>query len=44
MFFQVGDFPHAAAMRSIERFAEEVIPGVEKELGPLDAFKSAAAD
>jgi len=44
MFFQVGDFPHAAAMRSIERFAEEVIPGVEKELGPLDAFKSIAAD
>jgi alkanesulfonate monooxygenase SsuD/methylene tetrahydromethanopterin reductase-like flavin-dependent oxidoreductase (luciferase family) len=38
MFFQVGNFPHAAAMRSLERFAGEVIPGVEKIVGPLDAL------
>ena len=36
-FFQVGSYPHASAMRSIERFASEVIPAVEKALGPLAA-------
>ena len=36
-FFQVGSYPHANAMRSIERFASEVIPAVEKERGPLAA-------
>lgn len=36
-FFQVGRYPHAKAMKSIERFASEVIPAVEKELGPLAA-------
>jgi len=43
MFFQVGNFPHAAAMRSVERFASEVIPGIEKEVGPLDQLKKKAA-
>ncbi len=38
MFFQVGNFPHDKAMRSLERFAEEVVPGVEKEIGPLSAY------
>jgi alkanesulfonate monooxygenase SsuD/methylene tetrahydromethanopterin reductase-like flavin-dependent oxidoreductase (luciferase family) len=37
-FFQVGNFPHAQAMRSIERFATEVVPGIERELGPLAQF------
>jgi alkanesulfonate monooxygenase SsuD/methylene tetrahydromethanopterin reductase-like flavin-dependent oxidoreductase (luciferase family) len=43
-FFQCGGYPHAATMRSIERFAYEVIPGVEKELGPLDNFDPAAEE
>ncbi|WP_088624494.1 LLM class flavin-dependent oxidoreductase [Oceanicola sp. 22II-s10i] len=33
--FQVGDFPHADALRSIELFATEVVPRVEAEVGPL---------
>ena len=43
MFFQVGNFPHAAAMRSLERFADEVIPGIEKIVGPLDALPQRTA-
>lgn len=43
MFFQVGNFPHAAAMRSLERFAGEVIPGIEKIVGPLDKLPQRAA-
>ena len=34
-FMQPGSMPHARAMRSLERFAEEVIPMVEKEVGAL---------
>jgi alkanesulfonate monooxygenase SsuD/methylene tetrahydromethanopterin reductase-like flavin-dependent oxidoreductase (luciferase family) len=37
LYFQVGNYEHARAMRSMERFAEEVIPLVERELGPLDS-------
>ena len=44
MFFQVGDYPHANAMRSLERFADEVIPGVEKAIGPLSTYDPARAD
>lgn len=43
MFFQVGNFPHKAAMRSLERFAGEVIPGIEKIVGPLDALPQRTA-
>ncbi len=43
-FFQAGGFPHAATMRSIERFAGEVIPGIEKEIGPLADFNPTEAD
>ncbi|CAN7708417.1 LLM class flavin-dependent oxidoreductase [Rhizobium rhizogenes] len=35
-FFQFGDMPVARARRSLERFGAEVLPLVEKELGPLD--------
>jgi len=35
LYFQIGDYPHARAMRSLERFITEVIPGIERELGPL---------
>lgn len=34
--FQFGDMPIALARRSMERFVAEVLPIVERELGPLD--------
>lgn len=37
-FFQFGDMPIAHARRSLERFGSEVIPLLERELGPLDAI------
>lgn len=45
-FFQFGDMPIARAAKSLSRFGAEVLPLVEKELGPLDAIgapKAAAA-
>ena len=35
LYFQLGDYGHKRAMRSLERFVTEVVPGIEKELGPL---------
>jgi alkanesulfonate monooxygenase SsuD/methylene tetrahydromethanopterin reductase-like flavin-dependent oxidoreductase (luciferase family) len=35
-FFQFGDMPVARARRSLERFVNEVLPLVEREVGPLD--------
>ncbi|MFA5120945.1 LLM class flavin-dependent oxidoreductase [Zavarzinia sp.] len=35
-FFQFGDMPIARARRSLERFGAEVLPLVEKAVGPLD--------
>jgi alkanesulfonate monooxygenase SsuD/methylene tetrahydromethanopterin reductase-like flavin-dependent oxidoreductase (luciferase family) len=47
-FFQFGDMPIARARRSLERFGAEVLPLVERELGPLAALQrrpvSAAAE
>ncbi|MFK8250624.1 LLM class flavin-dependent oxidoreductase [Ancylobacter terrae] len=37
-FFQFGDMPVARARRSLERFAAEVLPLVEREVGPLAAI------
>jgi alkanesulfonate monooxygenase SsuD/methylene tetrahydromethanopterin reductase-like flavin-dependent oxidoreductase (luciferase family) len=37
-FFQFGDMPIRRALRSLERFGAEVLPLIEAELGPLDAF------
>ncbi|TBW35484.1 LLM class flavin-dependent oxidoreductase [Siculibacillus lacustris] len=34
-FFQFGDMPIARARRSLERFGAEVLPLVEREVGPL---------
>ncbi|MFA5120964.1 LLM class flavin-dependent oxidoreductase [Zavarzinia sp.] len=39
-FFQFGDMPIARACRSLEKFGAEVLPLVEKALGPLAAFGS----
>ncbi len=35
-FFQFGDMPIGRARRSLERFGAEVLPLVEKAVGPLD--------
>ena len=35
-FFQFGDMPIARALKSLERFGSEVLPLLEKEVGPLD--------
>lgn len=35
LFFQIGDFSLAKSTRSLELFVTKVIPGIEKELGPL---------
>lgn len=37
-FFNFGDMPIEWAAKSLERFGKEVIPLVEKEVGPLDRF------
>lgn len=37
-FFQFGDMPVARARRALERFGAEVIPLVEREVGPLSAI------
>jgi alkanesulfonate monooxygenase SsuD/methylene tetrahydromethanopterin reductase-like flavin-dependent oxidoreductase (luciferase family) len=41
-FFQFGDMPIVRARRSLERFGAEVLPLVEKEVGPLDAIGQSA--
>lgn len=38
MYFQLGNYDHKRAMRSLEAFVSRVIPGIEKELGPLSAL------
>lgn len=35
-FFQFGDMPIARSLKSLERFGSEVLPLLEKEVGPLD--------
>jgi len=35
-YVQPGGLPHARVMRSLERFGAEVIPALEKAVGPLD--------
>jgi alkanesulfonate monooxygenase SsuD/methylene tetrahydromethanopterin reductase-like flavin-dependent oxidoreductase (luciferase family) len=40
--FQCGDVPIATALRSMERFATEVRPRLERALGPLDRLGMAA--
>jgi len=41
-FFQFGDMPIRRALRSLERFGAEVIPLLERAVGPLDAVGSPA--
>lgn len=41
LYFQIGDYPHKKARRSLERFISEVVPGIERELGPLAALPTA---
>ncbi|MGI4794104.1 MAG: LLM class flavin-dependent oxidoreductase [Janthinobacterium lividum] len=42
-FFQFGDMPIDRASRSLQRFATQVLPLVEAELGPLDRLESGRA-
>ena len=42
--FQVGDWPQAKALASIERFGSEVRPLLEASLGPLDATAAPSGD
>jgi alkanesulfonate monooxygenase SsuD/methylene tetrahydromethanopterin reductase-like flavin-dependent oxidoreductase (luciferase family) len=42
-FFQFGDMPVARARRSLERFGAEVLPLVEREVGPLSAIGAPVA-
>jgi alkanesulfonate monooxygenase SsuD/methylene tetrahydromethanopterin reductase-like flavin-dependent oxidoreductase (luciferase family) len=35
LYFQVGDYDHKRAMRSMELFFSQVVPGIEREVGPL---------
>jgi alkanesulfonate monooxygenase SsuD/methylene tetrahydromethanopterin reductase-like flavin-dependent oxidoreductase (luciferase family) len=37
-FFQFGDMPIKRALRSLERFGSEVLPLLERAVGPLDAI------
>lgn len=41
-FFQFGDMPVARAARALERFASEVLPLVEREVGPLSEVGTAS--
>jgi len=38
LYFGVGNVPHNKTMQSIERFGSEVIPRIEKQLGPLKSI------
>jgi alkanesulfonate monooxygenase SsuD/methylene tetrahydromethanopterin reductase-like flavin-dependent oxidoreductase (luciferase family) len=40
VFMQIGSVPGARARRSLERFAREVVPLIERDLGPLDAINA----
>ena len=42
LYFRVGRVSQARALRSMERFAGEVVPQVERVLGPLAEFDRAA--
>jgi len=42
---QLGDIDHKASLRAMERWAAEVVPAIEEELGqPLARMNATAAD
>jgi len=43
IFFQFGDMPINRAYRALERFGGEVLPLVEREMGPLDTIGQPAS-
>jgi alkanesulfonate monooxygenase SsuD/methylene tetrahydromethanopterin reductase-like flavin-dependent oxidoreductase (luciferase family) len=43
VFMQIGSVPGARARRSLERFARDVVPLIERDLGPLDAINAISA-
>jgi alkanesulfonate monooxygenase SsuD/methylene tetrahydromethanopterin reductase-like flavin-dependent oxidoreductase (luciferase family) len=44
LFFQIGDFSLAKSTKSLELFITKVIPGIEKELGPLASLNVIKSD
>jgi alkanesulfonate monooxygenase SsuD/methylene tetrahydromethanopterin reductase-like flavin-dependent oxidoreductase (luciferase family) len=38
IYFQLGTYDNKRAMKSLERFFTHVVPGIEKELGPLSQY------
>jgi hypothetical protein len=40
LYFQIGDFSQKKALKSMELFMSKVIPGIEKELGPLSQYST----
>ncbi len=44
LFFQIGGFSPAKSTKSLELFMTRVIPGIEKELGPLSKVNVLPAD
>ncbi len=43
LYMTMGATPHASAMRSIERFGADVLPLLQRALGPLERIGAAAA-
>ncbi|MDQ0472108.1 LLM class flavin-dependent oxidoreductase [Labrys wisconsinensis] len=43
-FFQFGDMPIGRALRSLERFGSDVVPLLERAVGPLDAIGKVGAE
>jgi len=41
-YFQLGKYDNKRAMKSLERFFTHVVPGIEKELGPLAQYPTSS--
>ena len=39
LYFTIGNISHTRAMKSIETFGSQVIPAIEKEIGPLNMLR-----
>jgi hypothetical protein len=41
-YFQLGTYDNKRAMKSLERFFTRVVPGIEKEIGPLARYPTSS--
>ena len=41
-YFQLGNYDNKRAMKSLERFFTHVVPGIEKEVGPLAQYPTSS--